>query len=258
MHTSALNAMRRCVADFVPADRPIRVVDLGSATNEERMEAGMTHGALFAEYDAEVIGLDIIEGPNVDRVLGKPYKLPLRSNSVDVVVSGQVFEHIPFFWASLLEIARILKPGGVFLMTVPSRGHKHMLVDCWRYYDDGVRAMGAFSGLVVREAHTDYPKRVKGPERIFEVETNADVEGYWGDTVGVLQKPTGYPTRRMAIVRGPVVWWANRTAGIFTDSVEAAEQRRLAEKERAQRERAAKAAKRARRAARRGSDPVGG
>jgi ubiquinone/menaquinone biosynthesis C-methylase UbiE len=44
--------------------------------------------------------------------MAKPYRLPLRSNSVDVVVSGQAFEHIPFVWVSITEIARVLRRGG--------------------------------------------------------------------------------------------------------------------------------------------------
>lgn len=216
--------MRRCVAEFVPTDRELTVVDLGSGTSPERVAAGMTHGALFADHDATVIGVDVEEKANVDVVLRKPYRLPFRSNSVDVVISGQVFEHIPFFWASMLEIARVLKPGGLFIMTAPSRGHKHMVVDCWRYYDDGVRAMAAFTGLVVRRARTDFPKR--RPGRVFEVESHANRDGYWGDTVGVLQKPRGYPTRRMLVVRGPVVWWANRAATAFAETVETAQRRK--------------------------------
>jgi SAM-dependent methyltransferase len=220
MHPAAYKAMQRCVADFVPQDRRLTVVDLGSGTVQERLDEGMTHGALFAEYDAEIIGVDVVAKPNVDIVLDKPYSVPMKSNSVDVVISGQVFEHLPFFWASMLEIARMLKPGGLFIMTAPSRGHPHGMVDCWRYYDDGIRAMAAFTGLIERRARTHpLPTRRKTPGRFFDVEANVDVEGYWGDTVGVLQKPPDYPTRRMVAVRGPVVWWANRTAPAFAEMV---------------------------------------
>lgn len=221
MHRSAYKQMRRVVDEFVPTDRRLRVVDIGSGTSPERIAAGMTHKALFDGHDADVIGVDLFQAPNVDVVLTKPYRLPFRSNSVDVVISGQAFEHIPFFWASALEVARVLKPGGLFLMTVPSRGHKHMIVDCWRYYDDGVRAMAAFTGLTVRRAETDFPKR--RPGRVFLVESQAEKEGYWGDTVGVLQKPLAYPTRRMLVIRGPVVWWANKVSRVFADSVERAQ-----------------------------------
>jgi SAM-dependent methyltransferase len=239
VHKSAYKAMQRCVADFVPKNRRLTVVDLGSATSQHLVDDGMTHRTLLADYDAEIIGVDLVEKPNVDIVLDKPYRVPLKSNSVDVVISGQVFEHIPFFWATMLEIARLLKPGGIFIMTAPSRGHPHMVVDCWRYYDDGVRAMAAFTGLTVRRARTDFPTKRDTPGRFYDVEANVAEEGYWGDTVGVLEKPLRYPTRRMMLVREPVVWWANRTAPVFAELIAADAQRKRT-----------KARRRARRAAR--------
>jgi len=214
--------MQRCVDAFAPTDRHLTVLDLGSGTTPERMAKGLTHGALFGHLDAEVIGVDIIEGPNVDRVLRQPYRLPVRTNSVDVVVSGQVFEHIPFFWASMLEVARVLRPGGVFLMTVPSRGHKHMQVDCWRYLDDGVRALAAFSGLTLHRAHTDHVRPREGSGRTeWDYPSHRSDPRYWGDTVGVFEKPVGYPTRRMAALRAPIRWWANYQARHFDALIEA-------------------------------------
>lgn len=236
MHRSAYESMRQCIADFVPAGRRLTVVDFGSGTNLKVFEQGMTHAALFADYDVEIIGVDVEKRHNVDIVMKQPYRVPLKSNSVDVVVSGQTFEHIPFFWASMFEIARLLKPDGIFIMTVPSRGHPHTKVDCWRYYDDGVRAMAAFTGLRVRRASTDFPTKKEGPGRVYDLISDVDVEGYWGDTVAVLQKPQNYPTRRMALVRGPVVWWANRTSKAFVSSAELADRRRRQAKKRATRQ----------------------
>lgn len=239
MHSSAYRAMARNIDAFVPKDRPITVLDVGSGTTEDRIEKGLTHGALFVEHDAEIIGVDIIEGPNVDRVLTKPYRYPVRTNSVDVVVSGQVFEHVPFFWAAMFEVARVLKPGGIFIMTVPSRGHKHMLVDCWRYYDDGVRAMAAFTGLHLKHARTDYVPARPGERRYWDYPADRTDPHYWGDTVGVFEKPLDYPTRRMAAVRGPIVWWANKKDPAFMSSIEKAaetRQRQRRRRERMQRE----------------------
>ena len=196
----------------------------------------MTHSALFADLDATIVGIDVEQRHNVDIVMKKPYRVPLKSNSVDVVVSGQTFEHIPFFWASMLEIGRVLKPGGIFILTVPSRGHPHTKVDCWRYYEDGVRAMAAFTGLKVRLASTDFPTKKEGEGRIYDLISDVEVDGYWGDTVGVLEKPASYPTRRMALVRGPVVWWANRISKTFVSSEELADRQRRRGKKRAKRQ----------------------
>jgi SAM-dependent methyltransferase len=209
MHKSAYETMRRAINRFVPDDRPLTVVDLGSGTNRKKLNEGTTHAALFDGRDVKMIGVDVAQRANVDLVMPKPYKVPLRSGSVDVVVSGQVFEHIPFPWASMLEIARLLKPGGVFIVTVPSRGHPHGGVDCWRYYADGIRALAAWSGLKVLRAHTDFPVKREGTGRLYDLIDDIDAEGYWGDTLGVLVKPARY-SRRVRLIRGPILWWANR------------------------------------------------
>src|SRR5688500_14735732 len=109
--------MARCVKKYMRKGRRYTVVDYGSFSSRERMT--MTHRALLEDYDCDIVGVDVRPGPNVDVVMPQPYRVPLKSNSVDIVVSGQVFEHIPFFWASMLEIARVLKTGGYMFMTVP-------------------------------------------------------------------------------------------------------------------------------------------
>lgn len=201
-------------------DRRYTVVDFGSFSSPHRQ--AMTHEKLLAPYDCKLVGVDIRNGHNVDLVMRKPYRLPMKARSVDIVLSGQVFEHIPFFWASILEISRVLKRGGYFFMTAPSRGHVHTPVDCWRYYPDGVRAMAAFAGLEVREVKTDFPPRLrevfpdtalagKKPGR-HHYQSIDDDDHYWGDTVGVLQKPRRYPSLGLALVRPPIRWWANRMA----------------------------------------------
>lgn len=222
MHRSALALMARQIGTYVPKDRRITVLDFGSRTVQRSKQP--THRQLLADHDCEVIGVDVLDGTNVDVVMAKPYRLPMRANSVDVVLAGQVFEHIPFFWASALEIARVLKPEGHFLMTVPSRGHVHFKVDCWRYYPDGVRAMAAFAGLDVCEVHTDFPPKADGRLRYDRIDA---VNHYWGDTVAVMQKPHRYP-RHISLMRAPLLWWANRAATSFVSTTEARTRRRAA------------------------------
>jgi SAM-dependent methyltransferase len=216
--------MRRCISTYVPHDKRLTVVDFGSRTSRRRSKQQMLHRSLLSSHDCELVGVDVVDGPNVDVVMKKPYRLPMKSNSVDLVLSGQVFEHVPFFWASMLEIARVLKPDGLFLMTVPSRGHPHTAVDCWRYYPDGLYAMAAFAGLEIQYAHTDFPPRDEGPRHRYSLID--DVDHYWGDTVGVFRKPRKYPSRRIALARGPLLWWANQAAGSFISSGQARAKRR--------------------------------
>ena len=200
---------------YMEKGRRYRVLDFGSGTSPKQT---LTHRSLLSEYDCDYTGVDVREGNNIDIVMEKPYRIPLKSKSFDIVLSGQVFEHVPFFWASLLEIARVMKPGAHFLMTVPSRGHEHSAYDCWRVYPDGLRSMAAWSRLKLVEAFTDFPTTVG--ERRGTAQRKHDYKAidardyYWGDTVGVFRKPDRYPTLRAAFVRVPVRMWANRIADL--------------------------------------------
>lgn len=201
--------MKLCIDTYLRTGQHYRVVDIGS-----RISAGQTatHRDLLAGYDCTITGVDVLEGRNVDIVMRKPYRLPLKSNSADVIISGQAFEHIPFFWASFLEMARVLAPGGLMFLTAPSRGHVHDRMDCWRYYPDSMRALAAFARLRLKEAHTDMPPRKPGTVRFDYVHID-DTNYYWGDTVGVFQKPQSY-SKLVAVAREVIVWWANRVGGI--------------------------------------------
>jgi SAM-dependent methyltransferase len=52
--------------------------------------------------------------------------IPFDNDTFDVVISNQVFEHIPDFSNNLIEIYRVLKPEGIFINFFP---HKHMLYE---------------------------------------------------------------------------------------------------------------------------------
>ena len=211
MHQSAHDHMKRLVAEYLQPGVHYRVVDLGSRASGRQT---MTHRDLFREHSCTIVGIDVTPGRNVDLLMKKPYRIPMKSNSADVVISGQAFEHIPFFWASVLEIARVLKPNGLVFLTAPSRGHVHTSIDCWRFYPDGMRAMASFAGLTVREAHTDFPPVIEGRRHDYgAIDTTYH---YWGDTVGVFQKHASYPRFPLALVRSVVVWWANRVGDVST------------------------------------------
>jgi SAM-dependent methyltransferase len=210
--------MALSVKRYMKKGRHYDVLDFGSGTSPKQT---MTHRSLLEEYDVDYTGVDVREGNNIDTLMPKPYKIPLGSKSIDVVLTGQVFEHVPFFWASLLEIARVMRPRALLLMTVPSRGHVHTDQDCWRFYPDGLRSMAAWSRLELVEVFTDFPPRHSAAEgrRPGRKHDYASIDSdnyYWGDTVGVFRRPKRYPELRAAVLRTAVTAWANRIGGIET------------------------------------------
>lgn len=210
MHQSAMNRMTDCIETYLTKDAHYDVLDFGSFIN-----AGQTahHRSLLEPYDCTIRGVDIQAGRNVDYVMSKPYTIPLPRGSQDVVITGQVFEHIPFPWVSILEIARVLRPGGLLFLTAPSRGHHHSTYDLWRYYPDSMRALAAQADLELLEAYTDFPPTLPGSDR--HDYASIDTAGhYWGDTTGVFRKPHwGFSLRRV-IVHQVTVRNANRIGGL--------------------------------------------
>lgn len=209
MHASAHKHMGMCISRYMRRDRHYRVLDLGSRVV---VEGHLNHRELLEGYDVDYVGMDINPGPNVDVVMDKPYRFPLKAHSVDVVMTNQVFEHIPFPWATIMEIVRVLKPGGLAFVVTPSRGHVHGAWDCWRYYPDSMRALAAWSRMDLVEKYTDTPPKRANSNRIDYAAIDTE-NRYWGDAVGVFRKPQR-PSRLVRVVGEVVIWWANRVGGI--------------------------------------------
>jgi SAM-dependent methyltransferase len=176
MHTSSLAHMRRLVDTYLKGQNDLNIVDIGS------WDVNGSYKPLLSAPGWRYCGVDLAAGPNVDVVMTSPYQLPMTSHSVDVLVSGQAFEHIEFFWLTWLEICRVVKPGGLIFLIAPSRGPEHRYPqDCWRFYPDGFRALAHYGSLELVEVSTDW------------LPHSAEDSAAWGDTVGVFkQAPMGW------------------------------------------------------------------
>jgi SAM-dependent methyltransferase len=177
MHQSSLDKMTD-FRDRYLAHRQsenLRIFDLGS------MDINGSYRPLFFSPNWRYQGLDLAEGENVDLVLGNPYRWPeIPSGSADVVISGQAFEHIEFFWVTMLEIERILKRGGICCIISPSGGPEHRYpVDCWRFFPDGFAALARFAQLKTLEIYT---------QRVSEPEYKNDDSNLWKDVVLICAK----------------------------------------------------------------------
>ena len=78
------------------------------------------------------------------------YHFPVPDDQYDIVVSGQVIEHVKKVWVWVHELARVTKPGGRVITIAPLNWPYHEApVDCWRIYPDGFRALYEDAGLEV-------------------------------------------------------------------------------------------------------------
>jgi SAM-dependent methyltransferase len=71
---------------------------------------------------SDYVGVDISPGPGVDVVLQTPIRLPFVDCRFSVVVSTEMLEHAEFPALVVAEMFRVLRPGGLLLLTTRSEG----------------------------------------------------------------------------------------------------------------------------------------
>jgi len=153
MHPQSHAEMKRILTsgkydNHFPAYPPIRqVLDVGS------LNVNGTYRDIFPD-SWEYFGADIAEGSNVDIVMSDAYHIPAESGRFPLIISGQCWEHCENPFRLCREMTRLLKPGGVMIVTAPFRAQEHRYpIDCFRFLPDGFKAIFKDSGLVPDAAY---------------------------------------------------------------------------------------------------------
>lgn len=133
----------------------ISILDVGS--QDVGGEGGGSYKNIFGNKNWKYVGADMKKGNNVDIVIKDVYRWKeIDSNSFDVVVSGQAFEHVEYFWLTMKEVKRVLKKDGLCCIIAPSSGPEHKYpLDCWRFYPDGFKALAKYAEMETLESYLD-------------------------------------------------------------------------------------------------------
>ncbi|MEE0902681.1 MAG: class I SAM-dependent methyltransferase [Methanobrevibacter sp.] len=156
MHRSSYQKMQYFKETYLNPNDELKILDIGSFDKD----GNYNYGLILNENKWTYHGLDLREGNNIDIVVESPYDWKeVEDESYDLVITGQAFEHIEFFWLTLEEIKRVLKPGGLFFIIVPSTGPVHKNpYDCYRFNDDAMKAMAKYINFNVIEYGTNFDK----------------------------------------------------------------------------------------------------
>ena len=110
------------------------------------------------------IGCDMREGIGVDRVLNL-HHIELPDESVGSVISLDTLEHVEYPHRAMEEIHRVLKPGGIVLISSVMKFPIHNFpFDYWRFTPEGFRSVlkpfeSSFVGIAGEES---FPHTVVG------------------------------------------------------------------------------------------------
>jgi len=114
------------------------------------------------------MGLDVHPGPNVD-VVGDAHELGalFAPEQFDGVFSLSVFEHLLMPWVVVLEINKVLKPGGLVMVATHPTWPPHELPwDFWRFQENAFWALfNKATGFEIICTVTSTPARIFPFER---------------------------------------------------------------------------------------------
>ncbi len=111
---------------------------------------GQPYRELFNHVECYV-GLDLPPNGRAD-IHGDGMALPFREGAFDTVLCNEVLEHVPEPALLMVEAARVLRPGGVLLLTTPQTWGLHLEPhDFYRYTKYGLRHLAEKSELDVVE-----------------------------------------------------------------------------------------------------------
>ena len=115
----------------------VRVLEVGSWS---------LHGSVREYFSqCDYIGADIAVGPGVDLICqGQDIDKP--TNTFDVVMSCECFEHNRFWLETFINMVRMLKPGGLFILTCAAPGR----------IEHGTSRRQAESSLTAKHGFPDY------------------------------------------------------------------------------------------------------
>lgn len=112
-HDSQRQYCKKIKEKFPNHFKGIKVLDVGS------LDINGSNRSLFENCD--YLGIDVGKGTNVDLVcVGHEYDAP--DNYYDTIITTEALEHDMYYKKTISNIMRMLKPGGLFIMTCATTG----------------------------------------------------------------------------------------------------------------------------------------
>lgn len=137
--------MRRTVRTWIRSCAPgSRILEVGGGTSmlrpviEREVPGALYMSGDIAPTNASTLALDALS-------------LPVRSDSLDAVLALEVLEHMPDPERMLHESARVLRSGGMLILTTPFMFGLHDFRDYFRYTPLGLETLLEPAGLALEK-----------------------------------------------------------------------------------------------------------
>lgn len=129
--TSSHYGLTRALLPVIRQYAAGKILDLGAGFS--------TYRSILLEYGDTYVGMDIERHSSRLDSIADGRKLPFANEVFDTVFSSQVLEHTPEPWDLLRDACRVLRPGGVLILSAPHLSYIHAVPeDYYRYTNYGL------------------------------------------------------------------------------------------------------------------------
>ena len=194
-----LDQMLAHVGDMALKRRARRIVEeLELKDKQHILDAGCGDGfylhllSTVGRYDLTGIDFDEnaldsakknLHGRNIKLLHGSVMDLPFKNNSFDRVILTEVAEHLPNDLQGLTEIYRVLKPGGILVLTVPNHNYPFLWDPVNKFLESTSSkhiSSGFWAGIWNQHIRLYYPEEIvaKIKKAGFTIEKTENVTHY--------------------------------------------------------------------------------
>ncbi len=103
------------------------LLDAGFGTGWFSKKARERGAYVFSMDLGENLLAEVAKKCDSERVVGSILSMPFEDNMFDYVISSEVIEHTPEPYKAIKEIYRVLKPGGIMVLSTPNKFWKWTL-----------------------------------------------------------------------------------------------------------------------------------
>lgn len=140
--------LRKKIEEHVPLlldkNKKYRILDYGCGVKP--------YEYVFDTNAGEYIGADVGDNPHADCKIKPDEKLPFKDGDFDIVLSSQVLEHVENSDFYLSESRRVLKEGGILILSTHGTWQFHSApVDVQRWTSYGLKKLIEKSGFSIME-----------------------------------------------------------------------------------------------------------